>query len=374
MMNEKDYEFKITAAGRVNIIGEHIDYCGGKVFPAALSLKNTVYVRGNGTDKINLSWTTLPDKISLDTENLLQYKSLKYGNYQAGSALMWQQSGKKLVGCDMVQDCTVPFGSGLSSSAAIEVSTIAALAAVAGEEIEPVNIALLAQKAEREFAGVNCGIMDQYASACGKKGNAMLLDCKTLECKYVPVKMGVYSLVIINCNKPHNLVESKYNERRAETDEGLKILKEIAGISCLADLTVKQFDRCASLLHNKIRYRVKHVVEECERVNLAQKAMRAGDMLTLGNLLNESHTSLRYLYEVTGKELDALATAAQSHPACAGSRMTGGGFGGCTISIVKTEAVEDFKKYVLEKYEKATGYKATCYDAEISDGITVQKI
>lgn len=374
MMNEKDYEFKITAAGRVNIIGEHIDYCGGKVFPAALSLKNTVYVRGNGTDKINLSWTTLPDKISLDTENLLQYKSLKYGNYQAGSALMWQQSGKKLVGCDMVQDCTVPFGSGLSSSAAIEVSTIAALAAVAGEEIEPVNIALLAQKAEREFAGVNCGIMDQYASACGKKGNAMLLDCKTLECKYVPVKMGAYSLVIINCNKPHNLVESKYNERRAETDEGLKILKEIAGITCLADLTVKQFDRCASLLHNKIRYRVKHVVEECERVNLAQKAMRAGDMLTLGNLLNESHTSLRYLYEVTGKELDALATAAQSHPACAGSRMTGGGFGGCTISIVKTEAVEDFKKYVLEKYEKATGYKATCYDAEISDGITVQKI
>ena len=374
MMNEKDYEFKITAAGRVNIIGEHIDYCGGKVFPAALSLKNTVYVRGNGTDKINLSWTTLPDKISLDTENLLQYKSLKYGNYQAGSALMWQQSGKKLVGCDMVQDCTVPFGSGLSSSAAIEVSTIAALAAVAGEEIEPVNIALLAQKAEREFAGVNCGIMDQYASACGKKGNAMLLDCKTLECKYVPVKMGAYSLVIINCNKPHNLVESKYNEHRAETDEGLKILKEIAGITCLADLTVKQFDRCASLLHNKIRYRVKHVVEECERVNLAQKAMRAGDMLTLGNLLNESHTSLRYLYEVTGKELDALATAAQSHPACAGSRMTGGGFGGCTISIVKTEAVEDFKKYVLEKYEKATGYKATCYDAEISDGITVQKI
>lgn len=374
MINEKDYEFKITAAGRVNIIGEHIDYCGGKVFPAALSLKNTVYVRGNGTDKINLSWTTLPDKVSLDTENLLQYKSLKYGNYQAGSALMWQQSGKKLVGCDMVQDCTVPFGSGLSSSAAIEVSTITALAAVAGEEIEPVNIALLAQKAEREFAGVNCGIMDQYASACGKKGNAMLLDCKTLECKYVPVKMGAYSLVIINCNKPHNLVESKYNERRAETDEGLKILKEIAGITCLADLTVKQFDRCASLLHNKIRYRVKHVVEECERVNLAQKAMKAGDMLTLGNLLNESHTSLRYLYEVTGKELDALATAAQSHPACAGSRMTGGGFGGCTISIVKTEAVEDFKKYVLEKYEKATGYKATCYDAEISDGITVQKI
>lgn len=374
MIDEREYAFKVTAAGRVNIIGEHIDYCGGKVFPAALSLKNTVYVRPNGTNKINLSWTTLPDKVTLDTENLLQYKSLKYGNYQAGSALMWQQAGHEIIGCDMVQDCTVPFGSGLSSSAAIEVSTIAALAAVAGEEIDPVQIALLAQKAEREFAGVNCGIMDQYASACGKKGNAMLLDCKTLECRYVPVKMGEYSLVIINCNKPHNLVESKYNERRAETDAGLEILRDIAGISCLADLTLKQFDRCSSLLHNKIRYRVKHVVEECERVNLAEKAMKKGDMLTLGNLLNESHTSLRYLYEVTGKELDALATAAQSHPACAGSRMTGGGFGGCTISIVKTEAVEDFKKYVLEKYEKATGYIATCYEAEISDGITVKKL
>ena len=190
MTDKKAYAYKVTAAGRVNIIGEHIDYCGGKVFPAALSLKNTVYVRPNGTKNINLSWTTLPDKVSLDTENLLRYKSLKYGNYQAGSALMWQLAGKKLVGCDMLHDCTVPFGSGLSSSAAIEVSTIAALAAVAGEEIDPVEIALLAQKAEREFAGVNCGIMDQYASACGKSGNAMLLDCKTLKCEYVPVKMG----------------------------------------------------------------------------------------------------------------------------------------------------------------------------------------
>lgn len=374
MIDERDYDFKVTAAGRVNIIGEHIDYCGGKVFPAALSLKNTVYVRANGTDKINLSWTTLPDKVSLDTKNLLQYKALKYGNYQAGAALMWQRAGRKIIGCDMVQDCAVPFGSGLSSSAAIEVSTIAALATIAGEKFNNVDVALKAQQAEKEYAGVNCGIMDQYASACGKKGNAMLLDCKTLECKYVPVKTEAYSLVIINCNKPHNLVESKYNERRAETDAGLEALREVAGISCLADLTLKEFDRYASLLQNKIRYRVKHVVEECERVNLAEKAMKAGDMVTLGKLLNESHSSLRYLYEVTGKELDALATAAQSHPACAGSRMTGGGFGGCTISIVKTEAVEDFKKYVLERYEKQTGYKAACYDAEISDGITVTKL
>ncbi len=374
MINEKDYEYKVTAAGRVNIIGEHIDYCGGKVFPAALSLKNTVYIRPNGTNKINLSWTTLPDKVSLETDKLESYKGLKYGNYQAGSALMRQRAGGKISGCDMLQDCTVPFGSGLSSSAAIEVSTIAALAAIKGEKIDPVKTALLAQQAEREYAGVNCGIMDQYASACGKKNHAMLLDCKTLECSYIPLDLGEYSLIIINCNKPHNLVESKYNERRAETDYALEILRDIAGITCLADLSVKQFERCASMLHNKVRYRVKHVVEECERVKLAREAMEKGDIAALGDLLNESHTSLRYLYEVTGKELDALASAAQSHPACAGSRMTGGGFGGCTISIVKTEAAEDFKKYVCRRYEKEIGYKAVCYDAEIADGITVEKL
>ena len=374
MINEKDYDYKVTAAGRVNIIGEHIDYCGGKVFPAALSLKNTVYIRPNGTNKINLSWTTLPDKVSLETDKLESYKGLKYGNYQAGSALMRQRAGGKISGCDMLQDCTVPFGSGLSSSAAIEVSTIAALAAMEGEKIDPVKTALLAQQAEREYAGVNCGIMDQYASACGKKNHAMLLDCKTLECSYIPLDLGEYSLIIINCNKPHNLVESKYNERRAETDSALEILRDIAGITCLADLSVKQFERCASMLHNKVRYRVKHVVEECERVKLAREAMEKGDIAALGDLLNESHTSLRYLYEVTGKELDALASAAQSHPACAGSRMTGGGFGGCTISIVKTEAAEDFKKYVCRRYEKEIGYKAVCYDAEIADGITVEKL
>lgn len=374
MVNEKDYEWKVSAAGRVNIIGEHVDYCGGKVFPAALGMRNTVYLRRNGTNKINLSWTTLPDKVSLDIDKLDSYRNLKYGNYQAGSALLWQKAGHKLVGCDMVQDCTVPFGSGLSSSAAIEVSTIAALAVAAGDEFEPVAVALTAQSAEREYAGVNCGIMDQYASACGKRGNAMLLDCNTLACEYVPVQMGDCSIVIINCNKPHSLVESKYNERRAETDSALEILAKPAGISCLAELTPELFEKHGKLLSGKVYDRVKHVVNECERVRKAAVAMKAGDMVTLGKLLNESHASLRDLYEVTGKELDALAAEAQSHPACLGSRMTGGGFGGCTISIVKTALAEDFKKHAIEKYKAATGYDATCYETEIGDGITVEKL
>ncbi len=370
----KDYDYKVSASGRINIIGEHIDYCGGKVMPAALSLKNTVYIRPNGTDKINLSWTTLPDKVSLDINNLENYKGLKYGNYQAGAALMWQRAGHKILGCDMVQDCTVPFGSGLSSSAAIEISTIAALATIAGEKLNPVDIALKAQQAEREYAGVNCGIMDQYASACGKKDHAMLLDCKTLECEYLPFNFGDYSLVIIDCNKPHNLIESKYNERRAETEEALSVLQKRMDITTLADIPFVEFKRLATSLPQKLRKRAEHVVSECERVRTAREALQVGNIEFLGKLLNASHLSLSKLYEVTGRELDALANAAQEHWACVGSRMTGAGFGGCTISLVKTGGVEDFKNFVCEKYFNLTGYTAKCYEAEIADGITVEKI
>lgn len=370
----KDYTYKVTAAGRVNLIGEHVDYCGGKVFPAALSLCNAVYVRPNGTDKINLSFTDLPDKVSFDIGKLGEYRHLKYGNYQAGSAYMWQQAGHKIVGCDMIQDCSVPFGSGLSSSAAIEVSTIAALATVAGEQFDNVEVALVAQRAEHEYAGVNCGIMDQYASACGKKDCAVLLDCKTLEREYVPLKLGEYSLVILNCNKPHNLVESKYNERRQETEEALKLLQQRVDIGCLADLSPDVFADLSYGLPLPVRERAAHVINECERVRLAANAMRAGNLKLLGKLLNQSHASLRDLYEVTGRELDALAEAAQEHHACLGSRMTGAGFGGCTVSIVKTDGVEEFKEYVLDKYYKRTGYKASCYLADIADGITVTKL
>lgn len=369
-----NYDYLVTAAGRVNIIGEHVDYCGGKVFPAALSMCNKVYIRPNGTDKINLSWTTLKDTVTLDIDKLDGYKHLKYGNYQAGSAYVWQKAGHKIIGCDMLQDCSVPFGSGLSSSAAIEVSTIAALAVIAGEKIDNVDIALKAQQAEREYAGVNCGIMDQYASACGKKGHAMLLDCNTLECEYVPVRLGEYCFVIINSNKPHNLIESKYNERREETNKALEILRSAVGVDCLAQITPALFDKCSKLLEGKIRYRVKHVVEECERVKQAAEAMKSGNMPLLGELLNGSHDSLRYLYDVTGSELDALAEAAQSHPDCLGSRMVGGGFGGCTISLVKKSGLESFKENTLKKYQNATGYRASCYSESISDGITVTRL
>ena len=195
-MRKHDYQYVVSAAGRVNIIGEHIDYCGGKVLPAALSLKNTVYVRANGTDKINVAWSTTNDEVSLDIHNLESYRELKYGNYIAGCALELVKAGHKLVGCDMYQDCTVPFGSGLSSSAAIEVSTIAALLVVAGKQCDPVEVALLAQQCEHNYVGVRCGIMDQFVSACGSKDKAILLDCNSLDYQYLPLQLGQYSLVI----------------------------------------------------------------------------------------------------------------------------------------------------------------------------------
>ena len=376
MIDEKNYAYRVSAAGRVNLIGEHVDYCGGKVMPAALSLKNTVYVRPNGTDKINLSWTDIPARITLEIGKLGEYKDVKYANYPAGSAYFWQQAGHKVIGCDMLLDCTVPFGSGLSSSAAIEVSTIAALATVAGEAFDPVEVALVAQKAEHEYAGVNCGIMDQYAAACGKKDNAILLDCKTLVREYVPILLGDYALVIANCNKPHSLVESKYNERRAEVELALGLLKTKADIACLAELTPDAFERIARVLdgHGKVRDRARHVVEECDRVRRAAGAMKRGDVGTLGELLNASHASLRDLYEVTGAELDTLAESAQAHPACAGSRMTGAGFGGCTVSIVHRDGVADFKRTVSEHYTRRIGYEPSFYDCSVEDGIIVTRL
>ena len=202
----------------------------------------------------------------------------------------------------------------------------------------------------------------------------MLLDCNTLGCEYVPLKLGEYSLVIINCKKPHSLVESKYNERRAETDGAFEILRPLTGINCLAELSAEQLEEHRTALTPTVYKRVKHIVEECARVSQAERAMRTGDMKKLGELLNSSHASLKDLYEVTGAELDALAAAAQRHPACLGSRMTGGGFGGCTVSLVESGEVQAFKESVLEEYERATGYKAEVYQTEIGDGVTVVKM
>lgn len=363
-----------TAAGRINVIGEHVDYCGGKVFPAALNLRCNVYGRKNGENVIRVAASDFKEVITLEIDKLDSYKNLKWGNYQAGVAYYLQESGTPIVGCDLLYDCTVPFGSGLSSSAAIEVSTAVALSEYAGVNYDKVQLALISQRAENKYAGVNCGIMDQFASAMGKKDHAILLDCSTLDYEYVPLQLGDYCLVVANCNKPHNLVESKYNVRRHEVETALKAIRKVKDVSCLAELTPEEFKEVKYLLSGVVASRAEHVVMECARVKEAVNALKAGDLVELGKLLNESHYSLRDLYEVTGKELDMLSELARKETCCLGSRMIGAGFGGCTISIVKKDAVEGFISRVDRAYYSAIGYRASFYETSVEDGVTVQKL
>lgn len=363
-----------TAAGRINVIGEHIDYCGGKVFPAALNLRCNVYARKNGENVIRVVASTFKEIVELKIDRLADYKTLKYGNYQAGVAYFMQEEGTEIVGCDLLFDCTVPFGSGLSSSAAIEVSTAVALSEYAGVAYDKVHLALLSQKAENKYVGVNCGIMDQFASAMGKKDHAVLLDCATLSYEYVPLKLGDYCLVVANCNKPHNLVESKYNVRRQEVEIALKTIQKVKKIENLAELTPEEFKEVKYLLSGVVAERAEHVVMECARVSSAVSALKKGDLVELGRLLNESHYSLRDLYEVTGKELDMLSELERKETCCLGARMIGAGFGGCTIAIVKKDAVEGFISRVDHAYFNAIGYRASFYETSVEDGITVEKL
>ncbi|MBE7086551.1 MAG: galactokinase [Clostridiales bacterium] len=363
-----------TAAGRINVIGEHVDYCGGKVFPAALNLRCNIYAKKTEGNVIRMAFRGIDGIVELNIDQLDSYKDLKIGNYQAGVSYFLQQKGVKITPCDLYYDCTVPFGSGLSSSAAIEVATAVAICEYAGIAYDKVELALISQKAENQYAGVNCGIMDQFASAMGKKDHAVLLDCSTLDYEYVPLQLGDYCLVVANCNKPHNLVESKYNVRRQEVETALKAIQTVLDVNCLADVTPKQFNEVKYLLSGVVSKRAEHVVMECDRVNQAVAALKAGNLVELGRLLNESHYSLRDLYEVTGKELDTLSALARKEADCLGSRMIGAGFGGCTISIVKKTAVEGFIRHVGKAYQDTIGYKASFYETSIEDGITVEKL
>ena len=359
-----------SAGGRVNLIGEHVDYCGGKVLPASLSLKCSVAVRKNGTNFMRIVATTIDARAEIDLTKTEDYKDLPWGAYQAGVAHVLKEAGYNLVGCDILYDCTVPFGSGLSSSAAIEVVTAYTLAKLGGNKIDKVELAVLSQKAENEYCGVNCGIMDQFASANGKKDNAVLLDCATLNYDYVPLNLKNCVLVLANCNKPHNLRESKYNERRSEVEFALNVLQKGGlKVSNLSQVKPGELEDFKEKLGATVYRRAKHVTSECLRVERSVEALKTGDLVQFGRLLYESHYSLKLNYEVTGKELDTLVEGAERQVGCIGSRMTGPGFGGCTVSLVEKDRVESFIKNVGEYYRERIGYDASFYVAEIADGI-----
>ncbi len=363
--------------GRVNLIGEHVDYCGGPVMPAALTMETTIIARKRNDNKLRLKATDLDIFVEAELDELEKFKGkLKWGDYQLGVALELIKDGYKLCGADLLYDDTVPHGGGLSSSAAIEVSTALCLATFANEEagknekINMIEMALIGQRAEHNFIGVNCGIMDQFASAMGKKDHAIFLNCATLDYEHVPLNLGDCKLVLTNTNVKHSLGSSKYNERRAECEEGLKALqKAIPDAKQLADITPEQFEEHKELIENEVvRRRIKHVVGECARVHESVNAMKANDLVRFGELMNASHDSLQYDYEVTCPELDFLSAEARKLDGVLGSRMTGAGFGGCTVSIIKDSAVDEYIQKVGKLYKDKFDIEASFYISDVGDG------
>ena len=371
-------ELRVFASpGRVNLIGEHVDYCGGHVLPAALTMKTTIVARKRTDNILRLKATDLDVIVEADLNDLESYKGkLSWGDYQLGVALELIKDGNTLCGADLLYDDTVPHGGGLSSSAAIEVSTALCLKTFADEEagkapeIDMIKLALISQAAEHNFIGVNCGIMDQFASAMGKKDHAIYLNCASLEYEHVPLLLGDCKIVLTNTNVKHSLGSSKYNERRSECEEGLKCLKSaLPGITQLADVSTEDFEAHKALIENEtVRRRIKHVVYECDRVKKSVEAMKANDIETFGKLMYASHDSLQSDYEVTCPELDFLSHQARKLPGVIGSRMTGAGFGGCTVSIIREKDIENYIKTMGELYKKEFGIEASFFVSEVGDG------
>lgn len=365
-----------SSPGRVNMIGEHTDYNGGFVFPAALTLSSTVIARPRKDRTINLAATDLDIRVNASLDNLQEYKNLKWGNYQLGVADELQKAGYKLVGCDMLFHDTVPLGSGLSSSAAIEVVTALTLVTLGNEahgiskDVDMIEMAKISQIAEHNYVGVKCGIMDQFASAMGKANHAIFLDCKDLSYQHVPLDLKGYKIVLSNTKKKRSLAAVKYNERRSECEKGLEILKSaLPNACCLGEISREEFEKHKHLIKDEvIRKRVEHVIYEDDRVLRSVEALKSGNITEFGRFMIESHNSLRDLYEVTGVELDTLVEEALKIDGVIGSRMTGAGFGGCTVSIVKEDVVEKFIEQVGKNYYERVGINAEFYVSEIGDG------
>ncbi|UOQ94846.1 galactokinase [Halobacillus shinanisalinarum] len=359
------------APGRVNLIGEHTDYNGGHVFPCALSVGTYVVVRKRQDQKVRLYSKNFNELGIIETKvDGLTYEQVHdWANYPKGVAAVFRQAGYKIpTGFDAVFYGNIPNGAGLSSSASVELVTAVMLKELFQLEIDRIEMVKLAQKAENEFVGVNCGIMDQFASGMGKKDHAILLNCDTLDYQHTPISLTNEQLIIANTNKRRGLSESKYNERRLQCETAVSDLQAKLDISQLGELTGDEFEAYKGLIHDEmVRKRAKHVVYENLRTINAVEKLKAGDVEGFGRLMNESHVSLRDDYEVTGKELDALVEAAWEEGAI-GSRMTGAGFGGCTISIVPNEMTSRFIDRVGQKYTEATGLEADFYVVNIGDG------
>ena len=356
------------APGRVNLIGEHTDYNDGFVMPAALDFSTWVRVSPLEQRSLQIFSENFNDEVEVDLDNLNLVARGHWSDYPVGVAVEMQRAGHRLHGARLQIRGEVPIGSGLSSSAAIEVGTACALAAISGLKIDKRELALLCQRAENEFVGARVGIMDQFISLFGHAQKALLLDCRSLEFKLLPLPDNV-RLIICNTMVKHELASSAYNERRAQCEEGVRHLAQFyANVTALRDVTLEQLEQHRSGLSEVVYRRCRHVVTENARVLAAGEALEQHELPYFGKLMGESHVSLRDDYEVSSDELDLMVELAQKVDGVYGSRMTGGGFGGSTVNLVKEEMADEFRTRVAEGYEQVTKLKPEIYICTAANG------
>ena len=371
LFDKKDYT-AFFAPGRINLIGEHTDYNGGNVFPCAITLGTYAIAANNDLKQVRLYSENFPEAgvISFDLADLDHKKADSWANYPKGMLRYLKEAGHAIPeGMDMVIFGNIPNGSGLSSSASLELLMGVVLDNLFDLNVDRLDLIKTGKRVENEFIGVNSGIMDQFAVGMGEENKAILLDCNTLEYEMVPVELGHHAIVIMNTKKRRELVDSKYNERRSECEEALAKLQTVVSVGSLGELDEETFENAKAVLESDVLYRrARHAVTENQRTLKAKSALQAGELEAFGQLMNQSHISLRDDYEVTGIELDTLVQAAWDQPGVLGWRMTGAGLGGCAIAIVEKDAIPTFIEKVGKTYEAAIGYPAEFYIAEISDG------
>lgn len=367
------------APGRVNLIGEHTDYNGGFVLPMAINREAAVAIakstENQGSRKLSFHTINLDQSAEIDLNAPATQKTGSWTNFIEGVARLLEKRNVQLSSIDFVILSDVPSGGGLSSSAALEIAVGLALAETSGAKIDRTTLALIGQETEHEFVGAKVGIMDQFVSANAKQGHALLLDCRSLEFEHVPLDTSATEIVICNTNVKHDLATSEYNVRRSECERGVEILKQfLPDISELRDVTVDDFEKYADKLPQPVRQRCRHVVTEIARTTRAALALKKNDLIEFGRLMQESHLSLRDDYEVSSAELDLLVEIANRSAGVLGARMTGGGFGGSTVNLVRRENLDSFANKIIAEYTKEIGFEPTIYVSEAAAGASEIKL
>ena len=360
-----------SAPGRVNLIGEHTDYNDGFVLPCAIGFRTYVAVHAREDNKLIMCSEEFTGQFEFDVNALPAAHQGIWCDYPVGVAVALRNQGFPLLGANVMVQGEVPLGAGLSSSAALEVASALAFLGLSGGSLPLPQVAQLCQRAENEFVGARVGIMDQFVACLGKAGHALMLDCRSLAYQFVPIPPGV-SIVICNTMVRHKLAGGEYNVRRAECEEGVRLLaKRIPGIAALRDVSVAQLEKYRAGLPEKIYQRCEHVVWENQRVLESSKALATADLSAVGEYMAASHRSLRDLYQVSCFELDSMVESAQGLPGFFGGRMTGGGFGGCTVNLVNTPDAQAFAERIASRYQERTGIQPDVFVSAASDGASV---